>query len=132
MSRNWWLHRTVSAANNRSPSKLFELRAAGHPVDRLPRRPLIRLDLLSLRLDVAKPRIDHRRIDEIDLAAAAARDALAGAQPVDGAEQVAHRIARFGFGAERAQRHAQSTPGLAERGPGQGVVRMQGDPGLQI
>ena len=40
--------------------------------------------------------------------------------------------ARFGFGAQRAQRLAQARPGLAEQGPGAGVLRVQRDPGLQV
>ena len=73
------------------------------------RGALVGDDLLSLRLDRAQPRIDHRGIDEIDRAAAA-RQALAGAQAVDRAEQVAERIARLGLGADRAQRQRRGGP----------------------
>ena len=74
----------------------------------------LELDLPALRVDVAQPGIDHRGVDKVDLAAAAG-EALRGAQPVGRAEQVAERIARLGLGAQRAQRQAEPAPGLAER-----------------
>ena len=96
-------------------------------------RPLryVELDLPALRLDVAQPRIDHRRVDEVDRAAAAG-EALRGAQAVGRAEQVAERIARLGLGAQRAQGQAEPAPGLAERAPGERVVGMERHPGLQV
>ena len=85
------------------------------------RQLLVAGDLPSLRLDRAQARIEHRGVDEVDRAAAA-REALAGAQPVDGAEQIAERVARLGLGADRAQRHAEPGPGLAERAPGERIA----------
>ena len=58
--------------------------------------------------------------------------ALAGAQAVDRAVEVAERDARFGVGAQRAQRLAEALLDLAERGPGERVVRLGRDPGLQL
>src|SRR6516225_3557582 len=60
-------------------------------------------ELPALRLDRAQPRVEHRRVDEVDRSAAA-RELLTGAQPVDGALQIAERVACFGFSADRAQR----------------------------
>ena len=84
-------------------------------------------DLLALRLDVAQARVEHRGVDEVD-GAAAAGEALAGAQAVDRADQVAERVARLGLGADRAQRQAEPAPGLAERAPGERIVRVDARP----
>ncbi len=93
-------------AKKKRTSSLCEetVRARGAPAKRggacvSARGALILLDLQPLRLDIAQPRIDHRGVDEIDRTAAA-RQALAGAKPVDRPEQVAHRVAGLGFGAQ--------------------------------
>src|SRR5574341_1456148 len=81
----------------------------------------------AARVDVLQPGLDHRGLDGVARAAVGARQALAGAQAVDRALQVADRHAGLGLRAHRTQRLAQLLPALRELGPGLGVVRMHGD-----
>src|SRR5205814_10519114 len=92
---------------------------------------LLVCELLALAFDVAQPRVDHRRFDEVHRTAATGQ-ALAGAQAVDGAGEVADRDARLGLGAQRAQALAQPAPHLAQQRPSFGVAGVPADPGLQL
>src|SRR5882724_12248529 len=92
---------------------------------------LFGIALTPLAFNFTQPRVDDRRLDEVDLAAGT-RQPLTRAQPVHTAGQVTHRDARLGLGTQRAQVLAELLPLAPQGAPGGGIGGMQRGPGLQF